>query len=271
MDSARALSGFSTNRLTLRAPLSVSSPGWMYPNPGSPRVGTTPTVTSACSSIATRSAATSALRNPASSAIAQSACTQIIVESAPERLSISLAAHARAAAVPAGFGSAMMFSRGTAGAAAAIASASEALVRMRVCSPGTIFSSLSSVFTRRGLSVTSGRSCFGRRGVESGQKREPTPPARITAHLVIVFRGFVGRDAGELCDQRVEFLRAERFREKSRCAILPRFPLVLFLARGSQDDAWHVLHSLVSADFLEHVEPAHARHHHIEHNRVHAI
>ena len=41
------------------------------------------------------------------------------------------------------------------------------------------------VSTSSGRFVTSGRSCFGLDGVESGQKREPTPPARITAQRLM--------------------------------------------------------------------------------------
>ena len=32
-----------------------------------------------------------------------------------------------------------------------------------------------------GLSLTSARTCFGRAGEDSGQNREPMPPARMTA------------------------------------------------------------------------------------------
>src|SRR5690349_7126632 len=102
---------------------------------------------------------------------------------------------------------------------------------MSVRSSGTTSPSRSSVFTRRGLSFTSGRSCFGRWGVLRGQNREPTPPARITAHLVIFGgRGFVICDAGEMCDFRVQLLRAEGLRQEISSAAFTCVALVVFLA-----------------------------------------
>ena len=85
--------------------------------------------------------------------------------------------------MPLGRGSAMRFSRGTSGKTFAIAGTSDALVRMSVCEAGTIDATLSTASTSSGLSVTRGSSCFGRPGVLSGQKREPTPPASTTTQM----------------------------------------------------------------------------------------
>src|SRR6266550_3711729 len=55
---------------------------------------------------------------------------------------------------------------------------------MRIRSGGTSPSSRSTAWTRSGRSPTSGSSCLGRSGVDSGQNRVPAPPARMAAQTL---------------------------------------------------------------------------------------
>lgn len=59
-----------------------------------------------------------------------------------------------------------------------------------------------------GLGPASGNSCLGRDGVDTGQKREPAPPARITAHTGESFELSGGKD---FVNPGEEFFRAEWF------------------------------------------------------------
>jgi hypothetical protein len=122
----------------------------------------------------------SAARKPFASATAQSAWILIMIESPPLARSIIAAAQVSAAAVPAGRGSAMRFEVGMSCARLAIGSTSDALVRTSVCSGGQSGAMRSSESRSNGRSLASGSSCFGRLAVLTGQKRDPTPPARIT-------------------------------------------------------------------------------------------
>ena len=180
ISAACSRSGFSTNRATRCTPSRTVAPGWMYPNPGSGRDGTMPTVTSARSWRANRAALASVARYASTSPMAQSACTQIITASPSARCEITFAAQASAAQVPAGRGSAITFSGGNPGSSASTASRSEAFVSTSVCDSGANDRIRSSVSHSMGESLISGSSCFGRSGVDSGQKRDPTPPARTT-------------------------------------------------------------------------------------------
>jgi hypothetical protein len=117
------------------------------------------------------------------SMIAESACTEIITASEPPRVATCCAAHVRAAAVPAGRGSAMTFSAGIAGTAARTASTSDAFVRIIVRSGGAIAEIRSIVSASIDCDESRGSSCFGRSGVLIGQKREPIPPANTTTQV----------------------------------------------------------------------------------------
>src|SRR5215216_6421692 len=106
---------------------------------------------------------------------------------------------------------------------------------------GTSSRSLLTVFTSNGFAFTRGSSCFGLSGVLRGQNRDPTPPARITAHLIIRFFRFFRCNAGNLRNQRIKLFWTEWLGEKCRCAISSRLSLVLFFAGRRENDDRHVL------------------------------
>src|SRR5688572_33364664 len=74
-----------------------------------------------------------------------------------------------------------------------------------------------------------GNSCFGRSGVETGQKREPTPPARITAQS----EGSGGED---FVDSGKQLLRAEGLRQEIRGAEQRSLLAIGLMALGSEHD-----------------------------------
>src|SRR5690606_6390906 len=96
---------------------------------------------------------------------------------------------------------------------------------MRIRSRGTSGALRSIVSAIIGRGPASGRSCLGREGVETGQNREPIPPARITAQS----GGSVRED---LVDPRKEFLGAERLGEEVRGSEPDRLLAIRLLSLG---------------------------------------
>src|SRR5439155_13035517 len=87
---------------------------------------------------------------------------------------------------------------------------------MSTRSAGTSPSRRSSACTSSGRSPARGSSCFGRCGVDKGQKRVPEPPARIAAQALTptrpaVVTGGWGGVAQQRPDPRDELGGAERF------------------------------------------------------------
>src|SRR5687768_16322241 len=66
----------------------------------------------------------------------------------------------------------------------------------------------SSVSAMSGCSLATGRSCLGRSGVLTGQKREPIPPASTTTQM---WSSASTEELANACDQ---LLRAERLRHE---------------------------------------------------------
>ena len=84
-----------------------------------------------------------------------------------------------------GRGSAITFSGGNVGSSASTASRNDAFVNTSVRSGGASGAMRSSESRNIGASLINGSSCLGRSGVDSGQKREPTPPARTTFQRIM--------------------------------------------------------------------------------------
>ena len=173
------------------------------------------------------------------SAIAQSACTEIMMASGPSRRAISCAAHVSAAAVPPARGSAMRFARESREAASAIAGTKTSLVSISTRSGGAMGCSRATASASNGSLVTRGRSCFGRLGVlrrpepradTAGENHGPAP------HAVSPVASSVA-DSHELGGSCVELLRAERLRQKVVRAELHGAGVLLFLASRSENDA----------------------------------
>src|SRR4051794_4956002 len=100
-------------------------------------------------------------------------------------------------------------------------------VRMRTRSAGISGRMRCSVSAMSGRSLARGSSCLGCRGVETGQKREPTPPARITAQSSV---------REELIDAGEKFFGAERLGEKVGCTEAGRALAVRVLSLAGQHD-----------------------------------
>ncbi len=99
----------------------------------------------------------------------------------PARRASSCAPHASAAAVPSGRGSTSTFSSGTSRVTERIAGAMSRLVRISTRSGGIAGCSRPTVSSISVCSETSASNGLGRAGVDSGQNREPMPPANTTA------------------------------------------------------------------------------------------
>ena len=78
-----------------------------------------------------------------------------------------------------------MLACGTSEIAACSVSAMSALVTTSTRSGGTSGDRRATVSAISGRSFTSASTCLGRRGVLSGQKRVPMPPAKTTAHMAV--------------------------------------------------------------------------------------
>lgn len=96
-------------------------------------------------------------------------------------------------------------------------------------------SSLVSARARSTVSVTSGRgppsgsSCLGRAGVLTGQKREPTPPART------VTQKWGSEAVEDFFDSGKQLLRAEGLRHEVVGAETQRFVTIGVLPLGGED------------------------------------
>src|SRR5687768_5810999 len=132
------------------------------------------------SSAASWSPSSTVARNALGSPIAWSAGRTRRTESG-SRAARRPAARPMAAAVFFGSGSPISCSRGNSGSSAAIRSAIAAPVRTSQRSGGMRPSSRSAVSRTIVRSEMRGNSCLGLSGVEAGQNRSPTPPARMTA------------------------------------------------------------------------------------------
>src|SRR5687768_8905175 len=128
---------------------------------------------------------------------------------------------------------------------------------MRSRSQPTKGNSRSMVSTIRDGPSPSGNNCLGRLGVETGQKREPTPPARTTAHRL---------DSGceDFVDSGKQLLRAEGLGQKIRCAEHSRLLPIRFMTFGSEHNHRCAATMRNLAKLCQNVEPAYVGHHDIE-------
>ena len=125
-------------------------------------------------------------RNTFSGFISWSAVNMQPTASGPPRRVTSPQATATAAAVSRRHGSPIMFAAGTSGSARLVCGTSLAAVTTSVLSGGTRPLSLSKAWRMSGLPPKMSTNCFGRFGVERGQKRSPSPPAMITAYAFAI-------------------------------------------------------------------------------------
>src|SRR5690606_32140450 len=166
------------------------------------------------------------------------------------------AAHASTGAVPRAAGSTSSCSAPSP-AAARIGSASAAPVSTRIREAGTSGRMRSTVWRMRGVSPAGGNSCLGRAGVDTGQNREPTPPARITAQR----ETSVGED---LFDPGKELLGAEGLGQEVAGAEGGGLLAVGGLALAGEHDDGRVASMGDLAEAGEDLEAVHAGHHDVE-------
>src|SRR3954447_14708847 len=215
--------------------------------------------------------------------ITWSECSDTITASGSRRSS-SAAAQASTGAVPRAAGSSSRLPGPSSGSASRIGPARCGPVRMRSRSGGTSGTMRSTVSRISGRSEASGRSCLGRAGVLTGQKRDPTPPARITvqrwgtvaggggvmpvlkrrpsAEGRVVAAG--GGRAEELVDARQQLLGAERLGEEVGGAELQRLAAVGVLTLGGEDDDGGGGTVREPPRLGQHLEAAGPRHHDVE-------
>ena len=130
---------------------------------------------------AARAASASTRRKAGTSRMSWSAVRMAATAFSPPRRSTTPQAVATAAAVSRRHGSATMFARGSSGNSRRVAFMSEPAVMMRMRSNGTSPFKRSTAWRMRDFPPKTLRNCLGRSGVESGQKRSPLPPERMTA------------------------------------------------------------------------------------------
>ena len=201
-----------------------------------------------------------------SSPIAQSACTQIITASraaAPRDLVRRPRERGGGAGRPR-LGDDVL-ARQLRRERARSPSTSDAFVRTSVRSGGTSGARRASVSASSGSSLTSGSSCFGRSGVLSGQKREPTPPARTTAQRRHALRRpcSSGATPASSAARAYSFFGLNGFVRNSlapssiACWCCCSWPAAVSTMLGT-------CFSRSSRSSREHVEPAQVRHHEVE-------
>ena len=130
---------------------------------------------------AARAASASTRLNADTSRMSWSAVRIAATACSPPRRSTTPQAVATAAAVSRRHGSATMFARGNSGSSRRVAFTSMSAVITRMRSNGTSPFSRSTAWRMRDFPPKTLRNCLGRLDVESGQKRSPLPPERITA------------------------------------------------------------------------------------------
>ncbi len=155
-------------------------PRSMYPNDGHGQVGLMPMVTRASELAAVWMASAITLWNAGMSWMSWSAGRTTMV-ALGSLAAMSPAPSATAGAVSRLAGSAKMFSGGRSDATSLTACSWSLFVSMRMFSLGMSPVRRSMVWLRSVLSLKRLSSCFGFAFLESGQKRVPLPPARMSA------------------------------------------------------------------------------------------
>src|SRR5690606_1160887 len=212
-------------------------------------------------SAASRAVPATRARNSSAGRITWSEWSETMTASGSSRAMV-WAAQASAGAVPFASGSIMSWARSSPGTDSRMAGASFAFVRIRIRSRGTSGAIRATVSAIRGSGPARGRSCLGREGVETGQNREPIPPARITAQ-----RGGSVRE--EFVDPRKESLGAERLGEEIRRTETHRLFAIRLLALGREHDHGCPAPVGKPAQLAQHVQAVGVRHHDVQQHQVH--
>lgn len=160
-------------------------PRSMYPNDGHGHVGLIPMVTSASELAAVCIASDITLWNAGMSWMSWSAGSMTMVACGFLAAMIP-APRATAGAVSRFAGSAKMFSGGRSEATSLTACSWSLLVSMRMFSFGMSPARRSMVWLSSVLSLKRLSSCLGLAFLESGQKRVPLPPARMSAYVFVM-------------------------------------------------------------------------------------